>query len=195
MSIQFLGLTANAAAVIAIPFAVLEFKLFRVPPIILQLSATILCLVALAILTLSIKEYIEKNGKKYNSKEKIKKAMFNIIKNSGNTVIVSRNMSWADDNEILKELEIKSIDGDLKIHLQFTPNNLNCLQNFNNIVKKYNPNFTPSCRFTISNIGHHGEVMHIAVTGGDKHAIYSYSAKDGPIFYLAKDLVRLLEVS
>ncbi|MCA1936933.1 MAG: hypothetical protein LDL37_15930 [Asticcacaulis sp.] len=196
MSLQILGFVANALSILAIPFAVLNSKQNIVPYIDNKFSAAMLFLAASVIFILCIKEYIEKNkGKTYKNDDEIKKAMFNIIKNSGSTVIVTRNMSWSNDKDIENELGRKSSHGDLKIYLQHIPNNLDEIANLKNSMKKYNLNFTPSCRFTISNNGHHNEAMHIAVPGNGKHSIYSYSSNDGPIFYLAKDLVRLLETS
>jgi hypothetical protein len=197
MSAQNLGLFVNVVSALAVPVAIYKTKILNLPEGVRVILATIAAVVIVLIVVYSIWDFfwnVDNGKKRYKNSEDVKEAMIDIIKKDGNTIILSRNMSWAEDDEVVKALSGKSKSGDLKIYLQSNGPKVERLSNYQTSVKNYGDDFTPTCRFTINKAGGHGESIYIAAPDTNEHVIYHYSDKDGPIFHLAKDLIELLKL-
>jgi len=163
-----------------------------------KLAITIgLCIFfAYIIIGLSIEKF-NNSPKKCKSKEQITNQLLKFFSDDGRICIVSRNLSWSSDLKIQSKLKEKSIKNDLNIFAEKESEYPVALTSTKSSAKFYEDlQFTPKCRFTITNYKNNNALLHIAhIDDNENHLIYRYKNKDGPIYYLALDLAELLEKS
>ena len=118
--------------------------------------------------------------------------LFRWIKDGGRVVIWTRDMSWAEDEEVRAMLEQKAMARELIVCL---PQNTELSDNLKKAgaeINEYRTSDAFSSRFTIVNHNQTGSRVAIATPVGNKHIIREFSERDAPTFQLARDLVELV---
>ncbi|ANM47636.1 MULTISPECIES: hypothetical protein [Streptococcus] len=141
------------------------------------------------------KLWIEKINNVFTSSDEVKEYMRKWINKPGQTVIVTRDMSWiATGDEIYNILLDKAEKKELTIVLEETRESINNLKNSGAKVLEYKKlGFTPKTRFTFIHYGTSNPKVAIGYPDGDTHRIKEFE-KSGTIEYsLAEDLLKLLE--
>ncbi|HEM3488537.1 hypothetical protein [Streptococcus suis] len=141
------------------------------------------------------KLWIEKINNVFTSSDEVKEYMRKWINKPGQTVIVTRDMSWiSTGDEIYNILLDKAKKKELTIVLEETRDPINNLKNSGAKVLEYKKlSFTPKTRFTFIHYGTSNPKVAIGYPDGDMHRIKEFE-KSGTIEYsLAEDLLKLLE--
>jgi len=126
--------------------------------------------------------------------DSIKNYMHDWIKHGRRVAIWSRDMSWANQPEILELLKQKAKGGNLILCL---PKLNACAKSLTEIgaetVIYGNAKVLkdPASRFTIINYGTVGSRVAVGRSEGNSHVIDEFSAGNHPAFHLADDLVSL----
>ncbi len=130
----------------------------------------------------------------FKTQTAIRNYMFSWIESSGRTVIFTRDLSWVNDDEMRDMLKNKASKGDLVICL---PNRISKVDDFEKsgavIVEYSGCNYTPESRFTITNFGRNDARIAVGKTISlNRHLIEEYKSGEHPYFYVANDLVNVL---
>lgn len=127
-----------------------------------------------------------------NGEISINDKMFSIIDEPGNTCIVSRNLSWTEENRIMDSLKKKAKDGDLSIFVNEENDTVKTLRDHGAQVTVYN-GAIPKCRFTIKGYKGANSRLYIAKANTpERHVIFRHSEKDDVTLKLAEDVVNIL---
>lgn len=133
--------------------------------------------------------------KRYKSDEKITKYMKNWIGKRGRTVIFTRDMSWANDQQTMDLLRAKARSSELIICHPTKTHFTRELETLGAEVFEYsNLNFIPKSRFTFINYG--TPYSKVAIGKKDdnhNHFIEEYTIKNTVEYFLAEDLVNLVK--
>ncbi|GAA5102520.1 hypothetical protein GCM10023210_43580 [Chryseobacterium ginsengisoli] len=133
--------------------------------------------------------------KKYKNEDEINKYMRDWVKKTGRTVIFTRDMSWANNQQIQNDLINKARSNDLIICLPKITSFTQRLKNEGAEIYTYDTlNFTPKSRFTFINYGSNSSKVAIG-RKDDKHnhIITEYTTKDTIEYFLAEDLVNIIK--
>ena len=122
----------------------------------------------------------------------IRNYMFRWIKNGGRVAIWTRDMSWADDQEMKSMLREKSESGELIVCLPEETSLTENLEGYGAEVNAYGALDSPSSSFTIVNYDRNGSRVAVGRPEGGLHIIQEFSVSDAPAFQMAYDLVRLV---
>lgn len=123
----------------------------------------------------------------------INQKMLEIVSQSGNTCILSRNFSWVGGAGIMEELMRKAKAGDLTLILNQEGDATKKLRSAGAKVVVYK-GVIPKCRFTIKGYSGNHPTLYIAVNSTpERHVIYRYKNKNDIALRLAEDLVHILE--
>ena len=127
--------------------------------------------------------------------QRINRYLFQWIGKGGRVAIWTRDMSWADQNEMMPMLRKKAEAGELIICLPHRIEKSDELERHGAEVITYDILDTPSMTFTIANYGRTGSRVAVGRRSGNQHVIQEFSAEEHPAFHLAFDLVRLVRAS
>lgn len=124
---------------------------------------------------------------------RINNKMFSIIDEPGNTCIVSRNLSWTNEQRVMDSLSQKALSGDLTVLVSEVNNTTAALRDRGAKIVVYE-GVIPKCRFTIKGYKGANSRLYIAkAESPDRHVIFRHSEKDDVTLRLAEDLVEILE--
>lgn len=166
------------------------------PSILFNIFSVIVFFIIIYIIIFKI-IYISKSLKDntYPTKEKINSFMSSWLDEHGTSVIFSRDMSWAKDEEINLVLKKKAVNNELTVVLAAHNDISRELKELGATIIEYGYlDFVPETRFTIVDYG----ASYSKVAIGEKddmeiHRINKYKKADAPVYYLASDLIRLIE--
>jgi len=129
-----------------------------------------------------------------NKDAKINKYLYKWINQGGMVAIFSRNMSWANDQEIKDMLHSKARAGDLTIYLPDMTELAEALKQSGARIYIYSElNHIPESRFTIINKGQIGARVAVGRAEGNKHVIEEFSDGQHPAFSMADDLAEIIK--
>ena len=118
--------------------------------------------------------------------------LYKWISNGGRVVIWTRDMSWANDEEMDKLLTRKARAGELIICLPNDIEKSNELKEKGAEIVAYGTIDATESRFTIVNYGQAGSRVAVARPSGNLLIIQEFSQGEHPAFHIAEDLVRLV---
>ena len=180
------------ASLIGLVFAVRPAGTPWSPPEILLLVLAIL--LGSVSIYFDITKYRSRPIRILKSRRAIRDYMYQWIKNAGAVAIFSRDLSWVDDAEIGALLEAKARNGDLTLIL---PKEVSLSEQLVSLGAKalYYPSidYVIRSRFTLVNVGRSDTRVAIGRTEGTIHRIEEFSAGDHPAFYLADDMLQLMQ--
>ena len=122
--------------------------------------------------------------------------MKKIVSRKGRMLIMTRDMSWCNDNsEIWRSLIKKANDRELEIFMAEETPNSKKLENNGALIKYYgNIGFEPKVRFTLMHYKTPSAKVAIGYKNkDDKHVIQYYRMDTSSPIHLAEDITRLLE--
>lgn len=130
-----------------------------------------------------------------NKQDKINKYMYNWIKQGENVAIFTRDLSWVQKNNRIKDLLVdKAKKNELNIYL---PKKIELVyeleKNGAKIIEYGKYNYKPKSRFTIIHFNKHGSQVAIGGKIGKKHFIKEFGMDELP-YHLANDLINLIEI-
>ena len=121
--------------------------------------------------------------------------MKNWVNKSGRTVILTRDLSWVNYDDIKNDLKTKAINKELIICLPKNTDFTFELEGLGAEIYTYeNLKFTPKSRFTFINYG--TPYSKVAIGRKDKnhiHYIEEYSIENTVEFFLAEDLINIIK--
>lgn len=129
---------------------------------------------------------------KVSDKSGIRDYLYKWIKNGGRVVIWTRDMSWANDEEIDQLLIQKAQENELIICLPRKIEKSDALKQHGAEVIEYGTLDAPATSFTITNYGRGGSRVAVGRPSGKLHVIQEFSQGEHPAFHMAEDLVRLV---
>lgn len=159
----------------------------------------IAAILAIASIVLEVKSErkAHKNRKTYRKDDSagIKAYMRNWIGESGQAVIWTRDLSWADDDQTKNLLKDKARNGNLTVCMPKMTDLGDTLKKAGANVWIYGrPHFkTPASRFTIAHSGNGGSQVAIGRANGGIHVIEEIDASN-PALHMATDLAKLAEL-
>ena len=135
--------------------------------------------------------------KKYKSKDKINKYMYNMLKKGGACEICSRDASWIKDERIYPLLVEKSKNRELKLYVHTKTVEVNSLEGNGAEVVEYGKfGFEPFTRFTIVNSGNYAS-SYVAIgkqKPNEPHMIEELDSSH-PTYSMAKDLIQSIRAT
>lgn len=138
-----------------------------------------------------------KSGLQVNKKkqDKINEYMYNWIKQGENVAIFTRDLSWVQKNNRIKDLLIeKSGKNELNIYMPKKNELVHELEKNGAKIFEYGKyNYLPRSRFTIIHYNKHGSQVAIGGKIGKKHLIKEFGMDELP-YHLANDLINLIEI-
>jgi len=139
-------------------------------------------------------EYLNR-PKKYKNENEIANYMKNWVSKIGRTVIFTRDMSWANTQEIKNKLLAKSHSNELIICLPKKTDLVHELEKAGaQIIEYKNLNYEPTSRFTIVHYGRNDSKLAIGRTNKKgEHEINEFENGTHTQFHLAEDLVNVLK--
>lgn len=157
---------------------------------IILISVTILLLIAYLVF-----ECFFNRPTKYKDETDINIYMKNWINKSGRTVILTRDLSWVNYDEIKNDLKNKARNKELIVCLPKKTDFTSELQALGAEIYTYEKlNFTPKSRFTF--INYDTPYSKVAIGRKDKnhiHYIEEYSIENTVEYFLAEDLVNIIK--
>lgn len=125
----------------------------------------------------------------------IRNYLLHWIKSGGRVAIWTRDMSWADDDDMKEMLSLKAQSQELIICLPNETDTTEYLSSCGAEVIAYGAWDSPSASFTIANYNRAGSRVAIARRKGSLYVIQEFSAEEHSAFDMAHDLVRLVRES
>lgn len=135
------------------------------------------------------------NANAYRSELDINKYMYEWLNNNKRAIIFSRDMSWANrDEKIIHTLIKKAKDNELTLILAKRTSLVKRLEEEGAEFINYSHlGYIPKARFTFVNFGSMDEKVAVGKKDENNiHRITEYVPADGPIYYLARDLVSIM---
>ena len=127
---------------------------------------------------------------------KIKCEMERMISVEGRTTILSRDLSWALDDEMMRLLMSKAQRGDLTVHMEKATALSTSLETAGaNIIYYEGTGFVPESRFTMMNTGKPHATIAVGFVRDRKHVIKRYRNGEEASFHLAEDLLKSLDAA
>ena len=148
-------------------------------------------LLALAIVT-ALKLESAKRVYRADDRLGIRDYMIKWIGDGGRVVIWTRDMSWADDDQVKQMLCQKAKSLELIICLPRETETTDYLKQNGAEVVTYGAWDSPVASFTIANFNRAGSRVAVGRRNGSRHIIQEFSEGEHSSFDLARDLVRLL---
>jgi hypothetical protein len=146
------------------------------------------------IVVLEIVEWAKARPRRLRREGQIKRYMERWIAQGGRTVIMSRDMSWADEDATKRLLRKKAEHGELVLCLQRDSEQLKYLRDAGATLSTYGHlDFTPRSRFTIIDFEKDGARVAIGVRDKGVQVIQEYQSGSHPLYSVAEDLVRLIQ--
>lgn len=146
------------------------------------------------LLILEIRNHIVNLPKQLRSSSQIQKYMHSWISNDGRVVILSRDLSWAENNAEIQSIMIgKASRRELTILVENETELTKALRDAGATTIYYGSfGFVPAARFTIVDYEKIDARVAIGTRAGNIHNVKEHTAASSVEFYLANDLVRLL---
>ena len=182
--IELIGLISGSIGILQMKSNLLSF---------LFLSIILISVVVVGFRFYKIWESINLNA--YPTKESINHFMYRWLKDNGQSVVLSRDMSWASEKKITEMLKEKAKKNELTLILSFQNNLSKELEKLGAVIIEYGYlDFIPETRFTIVDYGS----LRSKVAIGQKdemeiHRINKYIQSDIPVYYLVNDLIKLVQ--
>lgn len=130
----------------------------------------------------------------FDDKARIREYLFAWIKSGGRVAIWTRDMSWVDDEEMVQMLRRKAQAHEVILCLPKEIDKSDDLKQHGAEVFAYGTLEAPESRFTIVNYGQAGSRVAMGRRRDNRHIIQEFSgAEEHPAFYMARDLVRLVQ--
>lgn len=143
--------------------------------------------------TLEIQDYLKSRPKRYSKDKQIRDHMYKLIKNGGNVSVFTRDLSWANDDQMIEMMKDKAKQDSLTVVLPKPVPISDELKDLGATVIYYGNHYTIKSRFTISNMNRVDSTVSIGRQSNGKHIIEKYENKDGHLaFSLAQDLAGVL---
>ena len=158
---------------------------------VLVLIVTFLSLMALTAI-LVLKSETTTRVYQANDENSIRNYLLRWIRNGGRVAIWTRDMSWAEDEEMMEMLRLKAQSQELIICLPYETDTTEKLKNYGADVVAYGAWDSPITSFTIANYGRSGSRVAIRRRKANLHIIQEFSAEEHSAFEMAQDLVRLV---
>jgi hypothetical protein len=159
------------------------------------LQIILILLAILLLIAYIVYEWFFNRPKKYKSVTDINIYMKNWVNKSGRTVILTRDLSWVNYDDIKTTLKTKAINKELIVCLPKNTDFTSELKDLGAEIYTYeNLNFTPKSRFTFINYG--TPYSKVAIGRKDKnhtHYIEEYSIENTVEYFLAEDLVNIIK--
>jgi hypothetical protein len=115
------------------------------------------------------------------------------VSSGGRVVIFSRDMSWANEDQVRRILLEKAESGELTVFLEHAiPLTDELRERGATIVTYQSLGHIPRARFTIVGYGREGARVAVGVHENGYHVIQEYRNGFHPFFAVAEDLVRFL---
>ena len=162
------------------------------------LPTWVLILVAVLFFLMAITEFIVFKARTtthvYHADDEssIRNYLAHWIKNGGRVAIWTRDMSWADAQEMQELLRSKARSNELIICLPNETETTERLREHGAEVIAYGAWDSPFTSFTITNYDRAGSRVAIGRRKGNLHIIQEFSAEEHSAFDMARDLVRLV---
>ena len=154
-------------------------------------SATVLVMMLISIVAVVRSETTTRLYKNDDASG-IRDYLFRWIENGGRVVIWTRDMSWANDEQVNQLLVRKAKADELIICLPNDVEKSNALKEKGAEVIAYGSLFAPAARFTITNFELAGSRVAVGRPSGNLHIIQEFSQGEHPAFHMADDLVKLV---
>lgn len=124
----------------------------------------------------------------------IRDYMFKWINEAGAVAIFSRDLSWVNDDPMRNLLKEKAAKGELTLALPKSIPFSESLEESGAKTLYYSEtDYATRSRFTLVNVGRNDTRLAIGRTEGGRHIVEEFSAGDHPAFYLAQDMLDLVE--
>lgn len=138
-------------------------------------------------------QHFREAPKRYRNSADIKKYMCRWVKSGGQTVILSRDMSWVDDTDTMSSLMTKAAAKELTVFLKGHTGVADKLGAAGaNVIDYTDLGYTPRSRFTIIDYGRDGSRVAIGVNNNGAHTIQEFRSGVHPLYAVAEDLVKFL---
>ena len=150
--------------------------------------------VVLMVLAATIVLKSETTNRVYRADDKlgIRNYMIRWIRDGGQVVIWTRDMSWADDDHVKQLLCRKARSHEVIICLPRETETTDYLKQNGAEIVTYGAWDSPAASFTIANFNRAGSRVAVGRRKGAMHIIQEFSAGEHSSFDMAHDLVRLL---
>ena len=158
-------------------------------------ALTVVGLIYLLFAASELYAYFKNRPKRFSldKPHKIKKYMQKWIQRGGQTVIFTRDMSWADEEQILSTLNEKANRNELTVCIQNEiPLALTLKQRGANVVPYSELGHVPRSRFTIIDFEKDGARVAVGGAVNNKHVIQEFRNGEHPFFAVAEDLAKIL---
>ena len=129
---------------------------------------------------------------RFDDQDGIRNYLYNWLESGGRVAIWTRDMSWADDEEMTQLLSRKASSQELIICLPNDIEKSDVLKQRGAEVIAYGTWDAPSTSFTIVNFNRAGSRVAVGRRSDNLHIIQEFSADEHPAFHMAQDLVRLV---
>jgi hypothetical protein len=142
---------------------------------------------------LDVVKYQSRQVRVFKGQRAIRDYMYQWINNAGGVAIFTRDLSWVNDDEVETLLKAKAKKGDLTLVLP-RPIKLSRQLETSGASVLYYPtiDYVIKSRFTVINTGRADTRVAIGRTEGTKHFVEEFSAGDHPAFYLADDMLQIM---
>jgi len=156
------------------------------------LFAVGLLLLIIAIILL-IQNYLKKRPRSMPIGPKVNEYMYKWIKQGGKVAILTRDMSWVDNDKMKELLRSKAHHSELCLCL---PNEIALSQELKQLGAQVHTfselNYVPESRFTIVNKDRMDAQLAVGRSHEQKHLIEECSLGEHPVFSIANDLVNFI---
>lgn len=134
--------------------------------------------------------------KTFRTAEKVDAYMKHWVLSGGQTVIFSRDMSWAGEDDIRNPLIEKAKRDELTVFVERPlPITDELVNNGARVFVYRNLGHVPSARFTIVDFGHDGARVAVGVMQDGNRIVEEYQRGHHPFYAVAEDMVRFLLVA
>lgn len=164
------------------------------PWTVLQVVLTVLASIFMVIaVVLIVRNHLKTRPKSMRIGSKITEYMYNWIDHGGVAAILTRNMSWVNNERIKGLLRTKAQCKELFLCL---PEETELSRELSQLgAKVYNFSelqYTPKSRFTIINKDRMDAQLAVGLSSGQRHVIEEFSEGKHPVFTIADDLINLI---
>jgi hypothetical protein len=153
--------------------------------------ATLLLLVAFGN---EVRAYVHRRPRLLRGAVAIRDYMYRWISHDGRVAIFSRDLSWVRDQAMRDLLLSKARRDELSI---FVPRRIPLTEELEGAGAKIcdypDLDYTPQARFTIIRRGRQDPAVAVGRTIGGRHRIDEFSVGEHPVFFVANDLVEIVE--
>lgn len=141
---------------------------------------------------IEVRDVLRRTPRPYSDRNKIWAYLYEWIREGDRVVVFTRDMSWADEDEMIQLLKSKAYANELTVCLPERTSLIEDLSEAGAEVITYpDLDFVPSSRFTIVRYERADAEVAIGRTIDGVHVIEEFRVGEHPAYALADDLVRL----